>query len=188
MYIDTQSNIALGATTVATFASGSCAITSSDAVLQTNSAYTFTLQATNPIPLGGYLTMVVPSAVGVPGALTISCDFGCTSTIAPALVSGTWELRGLFVTAYTTAGSTIIFTITGFTNPASITPALFTMTSRDTSSGDYAIDTISTLSITATQGIITISVIKPTDSYKIYDIPTSYTITLTIQHAVATNY
>ena len=177
------------ATTVATFASGSISISSGSGVLLTNSVYLFTIVTTNPIPWGGYLTMVVPSAVTVPGSLTIACIYGCTNTIAPALVSGTtWNLKGLFVSTYTRAGDTLIFTITGFTNPSSTTAVAFTFTSRDTSSGDYAIDTISTMTVTATQGAITISSLHPTDSYKIYDIPTSYTIIMTVEHAVGTTY
>ena len=94
--------------------------------------------------------MQVPASIGVPGALSAVCTYGCTGTCTPTLNAGTglYELKGIFPTYVDSGIAFIIFTVSGFTNPSSTTPATIVFESWENSNGaDNAIDIISTLTI-----------------------------------------
>jgi len=69
------------------------------------------------------------------------------------------KISGLFGTnSGLAAGSSLVFTVTGWTNPPTFTPALFTYNSFAViNSNNYGIDTKSNLAITPSVGVCTIS-------------------------------
>jgi hypothetical protein len=76
------------------------------------------------------------------------------------------KISGLFGTnSGLAAGSSLVFTVTGWTNPSTFTPALFTWNSFAVlSSINYGIDTRSNLAITPSVGVCTISSAAASDS------------------------
>jgi hypothetical protein len=166
-----------------------------DGVLQANVDYTFTLTTASAIPMDGYFAITVPSEIGVTdGSMTLLCTF-CSTEAAGTLEwdSGTRELKvlGIFSssTDYLYGGSYIEFVIGGWTNPATTVPAYMTWTSYAVIDGtDYIIDSVSSLYVTVTLGELEVFNIYPTDSYRIYDMPTNYTISFNAMHNIETSY
>jgi hypothetical protein len=91
---------------------------------------------------------------------------------------------------YIIAPGPIMFTLEGFTNPATADSAYFIFTSyAELDSGDYMIDRISSMYIKAEQGECTITEMYPTDdNYMIYGVPESWTFTMSCEHDMSTDY
>ena len=88
------------------------------------------------------------------------------------------------------AGTTIKFTITGWTNPSDSNAAAFTVESKARLNlVNYGIETFSGMSITAQAGICTIQDIYVTDGDKrIYAQVVSYTFTMWCNHEVTSTH
>lgn len=92
---------------------------------------------------------------------------------------------------YLKAGSSLVFTLNGFTNPAGTTAQYFTWRSYATiSSTDYQIDELSTtISISAVQGTCDIVKFYPTDNNRwIYGAAESWLLRMSCTHAIDASY
>ena len=167
-------------------------------IFSTNVSYVFTLVTVNVIPKGGYFTLTVPSTVIVPGdsvtGFTISCGAGCSSSAAViTYVAGTkiMTFKGLFpLNNGLDPSSTLTFTVTGWTNPGTFTPANFTWQSyAEISSVSYPIDLLTPLAVTASIGTCTIASAVPTDSNSsLYHTPTTYSVTIKCDSKITNAY
>jgi len=112
---------------------------------------------------------------------SLSCVGGSASYTGADVYGGTLTITNLFtgVFDYLAPSNTIEFTVQDFINPDYVSQFSFTITSYEDVSGTaYAIDTITTLYIEPDLGVLTITSILPTDSDLVYDLPTSYTVTM----------
>jgi hypothetical protein len=74
-----------------------------DGILQQNVKYTFSVTMKNDVPIGGYMTLTIPSAIGVPATPSWECTScnGLTATIE--WDSATRILKFPIFTSYTYA-------------------------------------------------------------------------------------
>ena len=95
---------------------------------------------------------------------------------------------------YVEADVRIVWRMTGFTNPPTSDPQSFHWTSYSqqivTNLGQisYMIDQTTDMILSAQQGECSIDEMYPTDNDYIYGVPTNYTIKMTCDHLVLTDY
>ncbi len=80
------------------------------------------------------------------------------------------------------------FYLTGFTNPSTTSPSSPIVVSTYESTGEI-IDTITTLTVTATEGILTVKIIEPnaTDP-QILETPDNWRVVFTPEHNLLAGY
>jgi hypothetical protein len=165
-------------------------------VLQTNAIYRFEIYTMGDIPAGGYFTLRVPEVLTIPEnavqIFKLTCEAGCEVnqhvTVEFDRTARLAQFKGLFpeVESYMPAPGPLIFTISGWTNSYSIEPAYFEWTSYNTlGDGDYIIDQLNTLSVTAKEGICTVSSFEPASkNYQIFAEPDSWSVKITCQNSI----
>jgi len=157
--------------------------------------YNFSVTIKNPIPVGGYFYLKVPEAVKVTFAnITWACTFCNGLTGTPTWDSVTRLMKFSIFTSYTYANQRLDFWVNGFVNPGTTTPAEFQWSSFAVvplaagGTGDFPIDELKGLTVTATLGELTVTDIYPTDNNFIYGRPTNYTIAFYANHDILTDY
>lgn len=113
------------------------------------------------------------------------------STLQYDSATRTFTISGAFPTNsdFLVAPGPLKFSLTGFTNPASSSSAVFNWADFITISGvTKKIDTATMSGIVTdvAQGVCLIKVIKPTDNILIYGIPGNYTVTAWCDHDITT--
>ena len=84
-----------------------------------------------PIPSEGVLTLTVPSGITVPSSVNLQfvCSAGCkqNGSLTYSANTGTIQIKNAFQNSYLQGGTTIRFTLTGFTNPTDTAVRTFTL-------------------------------------------------------------
>lgn len=174
-------------------------ITTLTGVLEEDQTYSFSVYMTGDLPMSGYFTLKIPTAVGMPSAgingLTLTCTSYCdendmTMTYSSSTRIITFSGPVPDESSYITAPGPIQFELDGFTNPSTSASAYFQWTSYAVlDNGTFMIDQIDSMYINAEQGECIITYFYPTDdNYMIYGIADSWTVIMSCEHAFDSTY
>ena len=165
-----------------------------DGVGTKNAQYQFNLKTTLPLPQETVVEITVPSGVVVPSAssLTTVCNAGCKSsgTLTWTASSSTISIANMFLNTYLAKGTTIQFTITGWTNPGDTSTRSFIVFHKYKSGSTlYNIEKFTGFSMSATEGICNVqSVTIPDGDVRIYAQPKAYRFRLWCSHALTSQH
>ncbi len=186
--IDELTTSFFSTSTAGSFTTSSSVTITSGTTISSAATYYFSLYKANPIPSGSVLTIQLPSDIKMTSTTpAVACLTSCSGTTGtyPTInaYGGTLTISNMF-TSYVAAGLSLNFEISSFTNPDFVDNFDLIITTYEKTSGTNMKIDESTLTITPTAGTLTVTSILPTDSTKIYDIPTSYTVTMTSTIAI----
>lgn len=146
----------------------------------------FIIVTTNPIPIGGWIRIVLPSEVIVSGTLTYVSLVPALSSSPTITVSGQTITIKNVVSSYINEDDSVSFSLSNLKNPSSIKPtSSFSIYSFDES--DFGIDSLTTaLTATATVGSLSKVVVNPVSITGVLQYAKNYTTSFTIANPLDT--
>eukprot|EP00347_Sterkiella_histriomuscorum_P015240 403357777 len=183
--IEQCSGLSLTMTSVGQLSSDSLVRVINTVEINALGTYLFIIKITNPLPVGGWIRVILPSEVTASTTPSYTTLVPALSSSPTVTMSGTQiDIKNL-VSNYINADEAVSFTLSNIKNPGSIKPtSSFSVYTFDES--NFGIDSrTTTLTATATAGALSSVIVKPINITGVLQYAKNYSVWFTINNPLA---